>query len=73
MGIADKIETGRRGADPGLLVASAARARAELGLSREFNDHSDIVETAWCCFSRQSVPIAGYRVHRDKGKVGCWY
>jgi UDP-glucose-4-epimerase GalE len=50
--------TGRRAGDPARLVASAARARAELGWSPEFNELSDIVETAWRWFSRQPV-LAG--------------
>ena len=44
---------GRRAGDPARLVASAARARAELGWSPEFNELSDIVETAWHWFLRQ--------------------
>jgi len=47
---------GRRAGDPARLVASAERARAELGWSPEFKDLSDIVETAWRWFSgRQKV------------------
>lgn len=42
-----------------LLEASAARARAELGWSPEFDDLSDIVETAWRWFSRQPAPVIG--------------
>ena len=44
--------SGRRAGDPARLVASAARARAELGWSPEFNELADIVETAWRWFSR---------------------
>jgi UDP-glucose 4-epimerase len=44
---------GRRAGDPARLVASAARAHAELGWSSEFNELSGIVETAWRWFSRQ--------------------
>ena len=51
--------TGRRDGDPARLVASAVRARAELGWSPEFNDLSDIVETAWHWFSRPSAPVSG--------------
>lgn len=45
--------SGRRAGDPARLVASAARARAELAWSPRFNELSDIVETAWRWFSRQ--------------------
>ena len=51
--------TGRRDGDPARLVASGVRARAELGWSPEFNDLSDIVETAWRWFSRPSAPVSG--------------
>ena len=51
--------TARRAGDPARLVASAARAGAELGWSPEFNELSDIVETAWRWFSRQPVPVSG--------------
>jgi len=44
--------SGRRAGDPARLVASAARARAELGWSPEFNELAAIVETAWRWFSR---------------------
>jgi UDP-glucose-4-epimerase GalE len=50
---------GRRAGDPARLVASAARARAELGWSPEFNELSDIVETAWGWFSRQLARVRG--------------
>ncbi len=49
---------GRRAGDPARLVASAARARAELGWSPEFNELSDIVESAWRWFSRQPACLA---------------
>jgi UDP-glucose 4-epimerase len=48
---------GRRPGDPARLVASAARARAELGWSPKFNELSDIVETAWRWFARQPAPV----------------
>lgn len=51
--------TGRRHGDPARLVASTARARAELGWSPEFNELSDIVETAWRWFSRQPARVSG--------------
>jgi UDP-glucose-4-epimerase GalE len=50
--------SGRRAGDPARLVASAARARAELGWSPEFNELSDIVETAWRWFSRQPARVS---------------
>ena len=50
---------GRRAGDPARLVASAARARAELGWSPKFNALSEIVETAWRWFSRQPARISG--------------
>lgn len=49
----------RREGDPARLVASASRARAELGWSPEFNELSDIVETAWRWFSRPSAGEIG--------------
>ena len=42
----------RRAGDPARLVASAARAHAELGWSPQFNALDAIVETAWRWFSR---------------------
>ena len=48
---------GRRVGDPARLVASASRARAELGWSPKFNQLSQIVETAWRWFSRQPAPV----------------
>ena len=50
---------GRRAGDPARLVASAERARAELGWSPKFNELSDIVETAWRWFSRQPARVDG--------------
>ena len=50
---------GRRAGDPARLVASAERARAELGWSPEFIELSDIVETAWHWFSRQPARVSG--------------
>lgn len=50
---------GRRAGDPARLVASAERARAELGWSPEFTELSDIVETAWRWFSRQPMRKSG--------------
>jgi len=50
---------GRRAGDPARLVASAERARAELGWSPQFNELSDIVETAWRWFSRQPALANG--------------
>ena len=50
---------GRRAGDPARLVASAARARAELGWSPEFDQLSEIVETAWRWFSREPTRISG--------------
>ena len=47
---------GRRAGDPAKLVASAARARADLGWSPKFDQLSTIVETAWQWFSRQPAP-----------------
>ena len=43
----------RRAGDPARLVASAARARDELGWSPGFDGLEAIVETAWRWFSRQ--------------------
>ncbi|MCX7140560.1 MAG: UDP-glucose 4-epimerase GalE [Proteobacteria bacterium] len=51
--------SGRRAGDPARLVASAARARAELGWSPEFNDLAEIVETAWRWFSREPARAIG--------------
>ena len=45
---------GRRVGDPARLVASAARAHAELGWSPTFDALLGIVDTAWQWFSRQS-------------------
>jgi UDP-glucose 4-epimerase len=42
---------GRRTGGPARLVASAARAHAELGWAPEFTGLEDIVETAWRWFS----------------------
>ena len=50
---------GLRAGDPARLVASAERARAELGWSPEFKELSDIVETAWRWFSRQPARVSG--------------
>ena len=44
--------TGRRAGDPARLVASAARARTELGWSPGFDSLDAIVETAWRWFAR---------------------
>jgi UDP-glucose-4-epimerase GalE len=49
--------SGRRAGDPARLVASAARARSELGWSPQFNELGDIVKTAWQWFSRQPANI----------------
>ena len=49
---------GRRPGDPGVLFASSARIRAELGWNPRFEDIDVIVETAWRW--RQSHP-QGYR------------
>jgi UDP-glucose-4-epimerase GalE len=49
----------RRAGDPARLVASAARARAELGWSPEFNELSNIVETAWRWFAWQPARVIG--------------
>lgn len=46
----------RRAGDPARLVASAARSYAELGWSPQFNELSDIVETAWRWFARHPLP-----------------
>ena len=43
---------GRRAGDPARLVASAERARAELGWAPEYGELGAIVETAWRWFSR---------------------
>jgi UDP-glucose-4-epimerase GalE len=51
--------SGRRAGDPARLVASAARARAELGWSPKFNELSEIVETTWRWFSRQPARVSG--------------
>ena len=48
---------GRRAGDPAILVASAVRARSDLGWSLEFNQLSNIVETAWQWFARQPVRV----------------
>ena len=50
---------GRRAGDPARLVASAERARAELGWSPEFDALSEIVETAWRWFLRQGARAGG--------------
>ena len=50
---------GRRAGDPARLVASAARARTELGWSPEFNELSEIVETAWRWFSWEPAWVTG--------------
>ena len=50
---------GRRAGDPARLVASAVRARAELGWSPVFNELSEIVETAWRWFARQPARVGG--------------
>lgn len=47
----------RRAGDPARLIASAARARAELGWSPEFDKLSGIVETAWQWFSGGQLRI----------------
>jgi UDP-glucose-4-epimerase GalE len=51
--------SGRRVGDPARLVASAARARAELGWSPKYNELPDIVDTAWRWFSRRAALVGG--------------
>jgi UDP-glucose-4-epimerase GalE len=50
---------GRRAGDPARLVASALRARTDLGWSPKYDDLSAIVETAWRWFAQRPTRERG--------------